>query len=461
MTVGGRAVPADDRALVIDINNPNRSLYPIAVPRGVASDSALTKEVQDITSFDLSVAGWFKILDPRSFLANLEGEGLGIDVQKWKDVGAFGVIKYRVTRSGSSVDAQFRLYEIEKGDQPVLSRSYQGSDVRTLVHKWCNEVVLYYTGEAGFFGSKIAFVTKRSGGGKAVMAMDFDGNGVYSITRNSSLNILPSWSPNGGKVAFTSYMRNNPDLYVASAGGGRPTRISKYAGMNTGASWSPDGSRIALTLSKDGDPEIYIIDAANGQVVRRLTRNRAIDTSPAWSPSGREIAFVSDREGGPQIFVMNADGSNQRNLTGNQGDESKPAFSPDGRQIVFASARDRNSDIYLFNLRSGTPVNQTNSNVYESQPVFTPDGMRILFVSGIRGMRFRDIVIKNIHSGETHNLTPGLNYVNQFISCSADSRRLVFESITGPDSEIYIVDTDGQNLTNLTNHSKWDSSPTF
>ncbi|MEM9488500.1 MAG: hypothetical protein AAGC55_05120, partial [Myxococcota bacterium] len=277
---------ADERAVVIDLADPNRSLYPLAIPRGVNSDRKLVREIQKVASFNMGVAGWFKVLSPRSFLANLKAEGLGIDPQKWKDVGAFGVMKYQVTKTGSDLEIQFRLYEVEKGDSPVLSRTYRGSELRPLVHLWCNEVIAYFTGEPGFFGSKIAFVTKRRRGSKAVMAMDFDGEGAYSLTRNNSLNLLPAWSPSGGQVAFTSYMRNNPDLYVVGAGGGRPARISKHPGMNTGASWSPDGSKLAVTLSKDGSPDIYIISAQTGQIIRRLTDDRAIDTSPAWSPDG-------------------------------------------------------------------------------------------------------------------------------------------------------------------------------
>lgn len=379
----GEALAGDDTAVIIDLNNPKRSLYPIAVPRGVGGDSALSAEVEEIASFDLGVAGWFKVLDPRSFLANLEAEGLELEIQKWKDVGAFGVMKYRVSRAGGDIQIDFRLYEVEKGQKPVLSRTHRGKDVRQLVHKWCNEVVEYYTGEPGFFGSRIAFVSKSRSGGKAVMAMDFDGHGVYSLTRNASLNILPAWSPGGGQVAFTSYMRDNPDLYVVGAGGGRPKRISTHRGMNTGASWSPDGRKIALTLSKDGNPEIYVIEAATGKVIKRLTNNRAIDTSPAWSPDGREIAFVSDREGGPQIFVMSADGGNQRRVSMNGDYNTTPVWSPrKGTRILAYTTRDGGAfDIVTLNLDTKAMVRVTQGQGSNEEPSFSPNGRAIAFAS--------------------------------------------------------------------------------
>src|SRR5690606_37394082 len=109
----------------------------------------------------------------------LKAEKLEIDPAKWKNVGAFGVVKYQVKPSGSGVRVDFKLYETDKGKTPVLAKTFQGSasDLRGFSHQWANAVVKHFTGEEGFFGSKIAFVTKRREGGKRVVAMDFDGHG--------------------------------------------------------------------------------------------------------------------------------------------------------------------------------------------------------------------------------------------------------------------------------------------
>ncbi len=385
LAVGRSPAAADTGPIIIDVTKPQRSLYPLAIPLAVDSDTTLAKEVQDIATFDMSVAGWFKILDPKSFLASLKKEKLGIVPKKWEDVGAFGVIKSKVTKSGSKVTLTFKLYEVEKGKEPVLERKYTGkkSAVRDLTHKWCNEVVEYYTGEAGFFGSKIAFVIKGKKGRKVIKAMDFDGDGVYNLTRNRSINILPSWSPGGGKVVFTSYMRANPDLYVVSAGGGRPKRLTRFAGMNTGATWSPDGSKIAVTLSKDGNPEIYIVKAKTGKILRRLTKNRHIDTSPAWSPDGTEIAFVSNRQGGPQIFVMSASGGNQRRVSKNGDYNTEPTWAPrKGKRILAYTTRDDGKyDIVSLDLDTKDMVRITQGQGNNEEPSFSPNGRAIAFAS--------------------------------------------------------------------------------
>jgi len=375
---------AADDGVIIDATGAKRGKYPIAIPVGVAGDAAASKEVAAVSSFDLGVAGYFKVLDPAGFLADLDSEKLGIVPQKWKDVGAYGVIKYRVVTTGANVELEARLFEVSKGDNPVLSRTYKGGkgDLRNFTHAWANEVVKYYTGEPGFFGSKIAFVSKRKGS-SVVMAMDFDGASPYAVSRNSSINMLPAWSRSGGQIAYTSYMRNNPDLYVAGAGGGRPKKLSAHRGMNTGASWSPDGSKIALTLSKDGNPEIYVISASDGKVLSRLTNNRAIDTSPAWSPSGAEIAFVSDREGSPQIFVVSASGGAARRVSFAGSYNTTPTWSPaKGERVIAYTTRDGGRyDIVTLDLNSKKMVRVTQGEGNNEEPSFSPNGRAIAFAS--------------------------------------------------------------------------------
>jgi TolB protein len=391
VVVGGFAAPAsaqdkqESSGVVIDINNPQRSKYPIAVPIATSGDPQTGRVIAQVASFDMKVSGWFKPLELGSVAGDLKGEGVGVDTARWKEAGAYGVIKYRSEVTGNRLSIDFKLYEVEKGDSPVLQRVYRGapSDVRKLTHMWCNDVVRYFTGEPGFFGSKLSFSTKAGRRSKKVMAVDFDGYGAYSVTRNNSINILPAWSPSGSQIAFTSYMRDNPDLYIVSSAGGRPRRVSYFRGMNTGVSWSPDGSKLAVTLSKDGQPEIYILSAIDGRVIRRLTNNRAIDSGAAWSPNGNEIAFVSDREGGPQIFLMNADGSNQRRVSMNGSYNTTPAWNPrkGTSQLAYTTRADQTFDIVTLDLKSGAMVRITQGEGVNEEPSWAPNGRAIAFAS--------------------------------------------------------------------------------
>ena len=388
VAIAPEAIADDTKGVVIDVSGAKRGDYPIAIPLAVDSDGGAAQEAMDVASFDMSVAGFFKVLDPKSFLADLKAEGLGIDPPKWKDVGAYGVMKFKVTVSGDDVTLDARLYEVSKGTDARLTKQYQGkrSDLRRLVHAWCNDVYFYYTKEPGFFGSQIVFVAKGKGK-STIMAMDFDGHGPYALTHNDSINMLPAFSRNGGMVAFTSYMRNNPDLYVVGTGGGRPKRLSAQRGMNTGASWSPDGSQLAITLSKDGNPDIYIISASDGSIVKRLTDDSAIDTSPAWSPDGSQIAFVSDREGGPQIFVMSASGGAAHRVSMNGDYNTTPAWSPKkgAHVLAYTTRADGVYDIVTLDLDTKKMTRVTQGEGSNEEPAFSPNGKAVAFASTRKG----------------------------------------------------------------------------
>ena len=386
LVAAGSAVADEPKSgVVIDVNASKRSLYPIAIPMSPEGDAAVSREVATVMSFDMSVAGIFNVLKPESFLADLKSEGTGIDPQKWKDVGAYGVVKYRV----SATDVEFRLYEVSKGTNASLTKTYpRNLGTRALVHRWCNEVVKYYTGELGFFGSKIAFTVKVKGGKDQIYGMDFDGANAFRISNNSATNMLPAFSPSGGKIAYTSFMRNNPDLYVGPAGGGRPTKLSGHNGMNTGAAWSPDGSKIALTLSKGGSPDIYVISASDGSVIKQITNDKSIDTSPAWSPDGSQLAFVSDRNGGPQIFVVSSSGGGAKQVSFNGSYNTTPTWSPrPGKSIIAYTTRDGGRyDIVTLDLSNKSMTRITQNEGNNEEPAFSPNGRAIAFARAGQGV---------------------------------------------------------------------------
>ncbi len=387
-----RAQPAPatgtDDAIRFRINASGRDLYKLAIPIP-SGDASLAQTAEEVAATDLALSGYFKVLDPKAFLANLSAEGLAINPQDWRNVGAEGVVKARATPYGGDVKYEFRLYEVAKGDQPVLSKDYRGSHdlARMFVHQWAAEVVRYFTGEDAFFNSRIAFSSPAGPKRRDVWVMDWDGGAAHPVTR-ASQNLLPSWSPRGDELAFTSFLAGKPDLYVMAAGGGKPRPISQRPGLNMGGVFSPDGSRIAATLSQDGNCEIYLL-GRDGSILKRLTNNTFIDTSPTWSPDGSRIAFVSDRHGSPQIWVMSADGSGQQKVTRRGNYNQTPRWSPrkDAPLIAF-TARDEKLayDIFTVNADSGEMVRITEGHGSNQSPTWAPNGRAIAYESSRGGL---------------------------------------------------------------------------
>src|SRR5512137_2147767 len=117
------AVEADTEDLPqITITDPNRDLFRLALPNAVG-DADLANAAVDIERRDLDLVGLFRVLNPESFPDSLIKEGLGFSSDLWSQVGAQGVAKLRAAREGNGVAIEGRLYQIGRGETPVLTKT--------------------------------------------------------------------------------------------------------------------------------------------------------------------------------------------------------------------------------------------------------------------------------------------------------------------------------------------------
>jgi TolB protein len=384
------AAPAggsDEDLPKIRITPAGGDLFRLALPKAVG-DGDLAATALETETRDMDISGIFHLLEPDSFPAELQNEGLGFSAALWSQVGAQGVAKIKVVRTGSGAELEGKLYIMGRGEAPVMARTYRAPDARETVHQFANDVVGYFTGQPGVFGSRIAMALSGKSSHE-IITIEMDGSRTQVLTAMHSDCLLPAYSPSGGEVAFTSYLRNNPDLWLVAAGGGRARRISKHPGLNTGAAWAPDGHSLALTLSYEGNAEIYRINTSEGGILSKLTTNPAIDSSPAYSPDGSQIAFVSNRQGSPQIFVMSSSGGNPKRVTFQGRYNQTPRWSPraDKPAIAFTGRDERGVfDIFLLDVRSGKIDRVTQGKGSNQDPTWSPDGRLIAYTSSRGGI---------------------------------------------------------------------------
>src|SRR5215470_8905129 len=102
----------------------------------------------------------------------------------------------------------------------------------------------------------------------------------------------PIFSPDGKWIAFTGQYDGNVDVFVMSADGGEPRRLTWHPGADTATGWTPDGSRVLFTSTRDAFADItrfYTVPATGG-VAEVLPMWRAFDGS--YSPDGTRMAYV-------------------------------------------------------------------------------------------------------------------------------------------------------------------------
>jgi TolB protein len=386
----------------IDIRSPSFRKFPIAIspfkaPISPSQDIKLGERATEILSNDLSISGFFALLDPKTFRENAVRAGAGgsasgtgpglattgsepMDFRSWANVGAEALVLGEVIYKDRSLTLEARLYDVVKKEL-IIGKRYIGeiTDLSRMVHRFADEIVFALTGELGIFQTKIVYASKAAGN-KELFLMDFDGRNVNQITRHQSICLSPRFSPDGKKIAFTSYKAGNPDLYLKDLRTGEERRVSQHPGLNISPAWSPDGQRLALTLSQDGNPDIYAMNPDGGGLVR-LTNHPAIDVSPTWSPDGRKIAFTSNRGGNPQIYIMDSNGENVQRLTFEGNYNTHPAWSPRGDRIAFDGLIGGNQNISTIR-PDGSDFRILTANLDRCEaPSWSPDGRHLVFSS--------------------------------------------------------------------------------
>ena len=209
---------------------------------------------------------------------------------------------------------------------------------------------------------------------------DYDGENQRQVTTNRSLNINSVWAPDGRSLAYTSYRRGAPNIFIANIYEGTGGELTKAAGQNWLPSFSPDGTRIAFSSTRDGNPEIYVANR-DGSNLRRLTNHPSADTSPTWAPNGTQIAFTSDRTGTPQIYAMGADGLGLQKIT-SESYADRPTWSPAPyNEIAYAARTGPGNDLKIKDLATGQVRQLTFGEGTNESPTFAPNGRHLAFMS--------------------------------------------------------------------------------
>lgn len=216
------------------------------------------------------------------------------------------------------------------GTQPPPNGPYPG----WLPNGTANE----YNPSASPDGTKVAFVSDRDGVPQ-IYLMPTSGNNPTRLTTDGCLSQTPSWSPDGRALYWErqcaggkfTIMRANlaytdDGQFGAIAQLANVKELTDQASDNRFPRVSPDGSKVAFTSYRDGNAEIYTMDA-NGGSVTRLTSSPAEDEAAAWRADGRQIAFGSNRQDGYKVWVMDASGANPARLTTSGDQERWPAWA--------------------------------------------------------------------------------------------------------------------------------------
>ena len=222
-------------------------------------------------------------------------------------------------------------------------------------------------------------------------------------------------------------------------------------------SWSRDGTRILFT----SDWQVYAINS-DGTQLKKLSSDSSKDAFAVWSPEGLWVAYQSEQGGKPEIYVMLRDGTGKQRLTSSVGGARMPSWSPDGGRIAYTG----DGGIRVVNV-DGTADRQLTSYEDDFRPLWSPNGTKILFRSHRDG-NYEVYVMNSDGSNQTNISNNPATDEDQ--GWSPDGEEIVFVSNrdAGPDEqehvyrrrELYTVNVDGSRLTRIT-YDSYASSPAW
>jgi len=366
--------------LSIEVTGAGANRIPVTIA-DFGGEAGVSRALTSVVRGDLERSGLFKLVEQAQPALT---EASTIDFLAARAAGADAIAAGSIGAAGDRYESRFRLYDTTKAAQLAGAAFVTaGSQIRAAGHRIADAIYEKLTGVPGVFSTRIAYVIKAGVGRYQLQIADADGQNAQAALISKEPIISPTWSPDGGRLAYVSFENKKPVVYVHSLATGKRVVVANFKGSNSAPAWSPDGRSLAVVLTKDGGSQLFTVNA-DGSGVRRLTSSSAIDTEPQFSPDGQHIYFTSDRGGSPQIYRIAAGGGDVQRVTFEGSYNVTPRLSPDGRSMAFISRRDGGFRLAVMDLAS-RQVQILTSSFKDESPSFAPNGQMILIATEIGG----------------------------------------------------------------------------
>jgi len=235
---------------------------------------------------------------------------------------------------------------------------------------------------------------------------------------------------------------------------------------------SRDGNKVAYLATRDKKTNIYVKNLATGAkgTLQRTFRDNVMDVS--LSPDGRILAFSDCLEGNLNVYLTSADsGSAIRQVTSSPLDERFPAFSTDGRSLLYVqneqTAKEKAAAagqqyMWVYDIARGTQTQYAEG--YNGE--FSPDSRKVVFTRNNKETQARELWQMELDNGQEVLIASEKNRNFMDPVMSPDGTKIAFTSASKDKDEgadrnldIYVINADGSNLTQVTFHPGDDMLP--
>jgi Tol biopolymer transport system component len=280
--------------------------------------------------------------------------------------------------------------------------------------------------------------------------------GTLAVAAAACLYSPPAQLPSSVRILYSKHGADSAggktNIYFIVAKKGNELRLTGDEGIDSQPFFAPGLRRVYFTRRADGGrDEIWSMDL-DGNDERRILGGDGVDyRDPAVGPDQR-LACTVVRGGRSRIVVSEADGENPRPLSPDGRSFGQPAWSPDGRTLAVVG----DGRIFLLDAVGGSPRALTAGGQPQADPDWSPDGSRIAFTQGTGSGA--EIVVAAVAGGAVTRLTDN-DVEDRNPAWSTTGKRIAFVSRRPNGRQnLWLVDPDGENLTDLTDYDKDEAS---
>jgi Tol biopolymer transport system component/DNA-binding winged helix-turn-helix (wHTH) protein len=382
----------------------------------------------------------------------------------------------------------FRLPQVTTGQHHENLRivpltSYPGAELYPSFSPDGNEIAFAWSGD-------------ESGVGFDLYRKQIGSERAFRLTSNPALVLAPAWSPDGRFIAFA----RETAVYLIPSLGGQERKLSDASvalWVFPWISWSPDGKTLAFPGSDASrswsvlpNAQIHLldVDTMERRVLPSPDPSCKTVVSPSFSPSGDRLAVFCARTAGiGVIYLQSSNGEASRELVKTEGDFEGLAWASDGKSVLYSvegflwrvpatvgtpeklllgqnaqmpavaakgnklaysqqTGWGQNLEIWRLNFdavgnMTGPAAKIISSSRGQQSPRISPDGKRIAFESGRSGNA--EIWVADSNGANLFQLSSFRGPLTGTARWLPDSGHIVFDSHAGGHPELYIVSVDG------------------
>ncbi len=264
--------------------------------------------------------------------------------------------------------------------------------------------------EPALSNDQIAFVYSGD-----IWLANTDGSAPYRVTSSSADESAPHFSPDGKWLAYSANHNNNQDVYIISASGGQPERLTWHPGPDVVNGWSNDGKRILFTSRREMEigrsAQAWEVSIKGGFPIKIMD---AVVQAADWSPDGETLAYQPyntahrgasgwrNHRGGstPPIWILKPGGSSYQEIPHVRASDTNPMWL--GENVYFLSDRDKVRNLHKYDVKSKKVSQISHEKTWDISSAGAKDNKIIFAVGG-------ELKLLDTNSDKTTDISISIN----------------------------------------------------